>query len=132
MITIGSTEGEHVLLTQFSRFDDAGFCIASAEVQVTGFVGKTDPYLAIRDLAVLREGIIALHENLSGVAKFSPIEDELTFELKGDGKGHVLVKGQITNYAGGANNQLLFEFEIDQTFLPSIAKSIEEVLHSNA
>ncbi len=116
------------MIGPIGEIDANGFCSAKVEVRVSGFLAQLEPFIQIRDLVEFRKEILALYEKLEGVANFSPLEKELELRLAMDARGQVSVTGKATKYYGERDNQLTFELSIDQTFLPSMAKSIERVV----
>jgi hypothetical protein len=55
------------------------------------------------------------------------MEGQIAFSLAGDGNGHVRVQGEAVDTPGG-DNRLQFSFDIDQTYLPQICRSLEVIL----
>ena len=70
---------------------------------------------------------MALENNLAGTAEFSTMESQIELLLRGDGIGHVSVEGTVFDQAG-VGNKLSFRLEIDQTYLPQIVRSLDDVL----
>ena len=58
---------------------------------------------------------------------FSTMEGQIAFSLAGDGKGHVRVHGEACD-APGSDNRLHFSFDIDQTYLTQIRRSLQVIL----
>jgi hypothetical protein len=53
------------------------------------------------------------------------MEGQLALELIGDGRGHIRVEG-ISLDVVGVGNRLNFHFDIDQTYLARIVRSLEK------
>jgi hypothetical protein len=64
-----------------------------------------------------------LYRDLRGKAVLRPMEPFLEMTLEGDGRGHISVTG-TARHELGAGSHLAFEFELDQTQLPSIARAL--------
>jgi hypothetical protein len=90
------------------------------EVHCDGWRGKINAEFYQDELATFAEEIRVLHSNLTGIAQLQPTEPNITLKLEGDGKGHIVVDGTAQRTLG-ANTQLAFRIEIDQTYLPQIA-----------
>jgi hypothetical protein len=68
-----------------------------------------------------------LERTLEGGATFTTMEGQLSVTLSGDGKGHVHVQGTAADEPG-TGNRLEFGFDVDQTYLPGIAETLEHFL----
>jgi hypothetical protein len=66
-----------------------------------------------------------LHEQLNGEAILAPLEPNLELSFAGDGKGHVEVKGTARNNFH-TGTKLSFRLDLDQTYLPAIAKALAD------
>jgi hypothetical protein len=64
-----------------------------------------------------------LYKELKGTAELHPIEPFLEMTFEGDRRGHILVRGTACDRLG-SGTRLVFEFELDQTQLPKIAKAL--------
>jgi hypothetical protein len=53
----------------------------------------------------------------------------LAFELIGDGRGHIRVEGTSLDVVG-VGNRLNFRFDIDQTYLAGIIRSLEKSIRT--
>lgn len=69
----------------------------------------------------------ALYESLKGEAKFLTMEEGVEINLKAGRGGLIELKSRI-QYPIGCGETLKFNFEIDQTYLPSVIQQIEEVV----
>ena len=61
--------------------------------------------------------------SLAGRAELRPIEEQIILDVVGDGKGHLTVTGKAVNNFE-RQTSLRFSFEIDQTYLKQIVKSL--------
>ena len=67
-----------------------------------------------------------LNNTLVGQAQLNPIEDQIALTLKAETGGHIHVTGKALS--SDRNNKLLFDFEIDQTFLTAPMAELEAFL----
>ena len=133
-IVIGSEGGQHVLIRPLWRshpketdYWDGNWIESEVKLRVGGFRGSYRASLRAEDFAGFRNELATLTETLSGVARFCTMEEQLELELKGDDMGHVRVNGKALDDAG-IGNVLEFTFEIDQTYLPELTRSVESVM----
>jgi hypothetical protein len=119
-IVIGNRDGEHVSIRVASARDVEGWFGAEVEIHCDGWRGKINAEFYQDELVTFAEEIRVLHRNLTGIAQLVPIEPYITLKLEGDGKGHIVVDG-VAQRTLGADTQLVFRIEIDQTYLPQIA-----------
>ena len=131
-LVIGDENGEHVAIRALSRnhpglFDDgdANWVACELEVAAGGFRGAFRADLRSEEFQAFLEEVEGLSRTLDGAASFSTMEEQIAFSLAGDGQGHVRVQGEAVTHGG---NRLQFSFEIDQTYLPQICRSLEVIL----
>jgi hypothetical protein len=79
-----------------------------------------------------REQLGPLTSVLHGSAKFEGIEPNLLLELHGDGRGHVTARGEARDTYSEFGDRLVFGFNLDQTYLPGILRSVDAVLAAYA
>ena len=132
-LVIGDENGEHVAIRARSRnhpglFDDgdANWVACELEVAAGGFRGAFRADLRSEEFQAFLEEVEGLSRTLDGAASFSTMEEQIAFSLAGDAKGHVRVQGEAVDTPGG--NRLQFSFEIDQTYLALICRSLEVIL----
>jgi hypothetical protein len=78
----------------------------------------------------LSQQLVILYDGLCGSAYMGNPHDNIYLEFSGNGLGHVLVNVEvISRYAPLV--KLIFELEIDQTYLPGIITSIDELFGDN-
>jgi hypothetical protein len=133
-LVIGDEDGQHVAVRALSRnhpglFDywDANWVTCEVEIAAGGFRGAFPANLRSEEFRAFLEEAESLSRTLDGAASFSTMEGQLAFALAGDGKGHVRVQGEAVD-APGSDNRLQFSFDIDQTYLPQICRSLEVIL----
>ena len=133
-IHIGHSEYEFILIDVTSRshpdaddFDDGNWLNAKVLVKAGGFSGAINGQLRAEELTFFRDGLNKLYRSLSGSAKFSTMEEWLSLEIDGDGKGHFALTGEIMDEVG-LGNVLKFKFDFDQTFIPKVLNDLEKVI----
>ncbi len=77
-------------------------------------VGSSMPHFLTADFSQFLTQLVNLHDSLNGKAEFQTLEEQLFLELKGDGKGHINIRGEAMDMAG-IGNRLIFNILIDQT-----------------
>jgi hypothetical protein len=108
---------------------DGNWLVSPVEVRVGGFTGRVAAGLRAEELARLREGLEALYASLEGEARLESLEDWVTLTCRGDGKGHVDVRGTVVDRPG-VGNTLEFRLALDQTQLPPIIDQLRAVEHT--
>ncbi|MEP7305600.1 MAG: hypothetical protein ABJA98_08795 [Acidobacteriota bacterium] len=133
-ILIGDADGQHVILRPLGRghpglFEDSDGNWITCELQISagGFRGHFRADLRSEEFLAFLEELASLRKTLEGRATFSTIEGQIGFSLIGDEQGHVRVEGDAVDVAG-TGNRLHFGFEIDQTYLPPLCRSLEAFL----
>jgi hypothetical protein len=133
-LLIGHENGEHVVVRALSRnhpdlFDgwDANWVACEVEIVAGGFRGAFRADLRSEEFRLFLDELDALSRTLEGTASFSTMEGQIAVSLAGDGKGHVRVQGEAADTPVG-DNRLQFRFEIDQTHLPPMCRSLEVIL----
>ena len=131
MIVIGNEKGEHVTICPIGGVNGNDWFQAETNISVNSFKGNITPYFEISDLNRFYTQLVKLHEKLKGEAELNPIEGQFWLKLIGDGMGHIQVEGIAYTHAT-YGSCLKFEFEVDQTHLPKLTKSLEKLIHSYA
>jgi len=133
-VLIGDADGQHVLIRILARnhpglFDywDGNWLACELHISAGGFRGAFRADLRSEEFQTFLDEAEALSRALDGVASFSTMEEQIAFTLTGDGRGHVRVEGKAFD-APGSDNHLHFIFDIDQTYLPEICRSLGVVL----
>jgi hypothetical protein len=88
--------------------------------------GEYEALLRTNELASFREPLRTLHGALNGCATFETMEHWLRVGIQGDGRGHFLAKCEARDQPG-IGNTLRFELTFDQTELPPVITSLDEV-----
>lgn len=135
-IHIGHSEYEFIRLDVISRrypnsndSYDGNWFDTKVIVKVGGFAGTVSGQLRKDELASFQTELASLYKSLSGSAKLLTLEGWLSLEITGDGMGHFSCTGEVMDgFIQG--NTLIFNLNIDQTFLPEILKNLEKVENS--
>lgn len=133
-LVIGDENGQRVVIRALSRnhpdlFDywDANWVKCELEIAAGGFRGAFRADLRSEEFQAFLEEAEGLSRTLDGAAGFSTMEGQIAFSLAGDASGQVRVQGEAVDAPGG-DNRLQFSFDIDQTYLPQICRSLEVIL----
>jgi hypothetical protein len=106
---------------------DGNWLHASVQIHVGGFDGRASGALRAEEFVDFRGEVLALHRSLRGRARFSTMEDWLSIEMTGDGRGHVEVRGHLQDDPGSIT-RLVFRLEVDQTHLSSVLTALDDVV----
>ena len=68
-----------------------------------------------------------LYDTFSGAAEFTTIEEQVYLILKGDGKGHITLKGEMMDQPG-IGNRLKFNLEFDQSQLANSIRDLSAII----
>jgi hypothetical protein len=128
MITIGNNGGEHVSICPIGSVNSETGFEAKVEIHVNGFTGSLNPYFEIADISQFYQQLIKLYETLNGIAALTPIEAQFSLRLSGNGRGHIEAKGIAYTYAS-YGSCLKYEFEIDQSYLPRLIRSLKVLVN---
>ena len=124
-VIIGNDSGDHVSIIRTGRTRDDWFG-AIVVVRADCWSGKmVNCSFMEGELKGFADQVRRLHRTLTGAAKLDPIEPNIALSLTGDGKGHVRVEGMARNRFE-THNSLVFDFDIDQTYLTGIAEALEK------
>jgi len=105
-------------LTRFS--DDSGYATVLA-VESEPFAGSIPFSFQPHSLKVFLGELRTLNETLRGTATLKPIWERQFVCLRSDGRGHVIVAGELEF----EDQQLRFAFETDQTCLAPLIRDVE-------
>jgi hypothetical protein len=109
------------------QFYDDNWLPVTVSVTVGRFVGQFSAEFMSDDFSRFLSQLSKLYETLSGKAEFNTLERQLFLVLEGDGKGHVVVRGEAMDRVG-TGNQLLFDLELDQTQLAQTIRELKDVV----
>jgi hypothetical protein len=122
-IVIGQSTSDHVTIERISAPNIEGWSHASVSIQSAVWTGKLRAVFMAGELRRFGAEIEKLYLELKGKAELRPMDGFLEMTFEGDGRGHVLVTGTAC-HQNGAGTRLEFEFELDQTQLPNIARAL--------
>ncbi len=132
-IRIGHSEHEFISIEVINRshpntndFHDGNWLTTKIIVKAGSFSGSVNGQLRADELISFQNELAQIYQSLSGHAKFLTMEEWLSFEITGDGKGHFSFNGEVAD-AIGDGNILKFRLDFDQTFMPEILSSFEKV-----
>jgi hypothetical protein len=130
---IGSSDRAHVIVSPTHRswpeatnYSDSNIVDATVEVAAGSFRGQFDAVFWTDQFVGFRDQLVPLDQKLVGRAKFDPLEDWLSIEVEGDGKGHFRAKCIARDYPG-TGNLLTFDIDFDQTELPAILRGLNAI-----
>jgi len=122
-IVIGQSTSDHVIIERVSAPNNEGWFHSSVSVRSAVWSGNLRAEFTAGELRRFGLEIERLYEELDGMAELRTMESVLEMRFEGDGCGHILVNGTACDRLG-SGTRLVFEFELDQTQLPSIAKAL--------
>jgi hypothetical protein len=128
-ILIGTKDSDHLELTRISRSDLGGYSFIEADLSVIAvpWNGRLKAVFHSFELEGLATGLRELYSKLDETIEFRSVESQLCMTIKGDGRGHISVKGTAHDSSPpGCNNSLSFLLHLDQTCLLPLAKSLDE------
>jgi hypothetical protein len=121
------SQAEFVRITVPASFSGEGWAQVTFEVSVQCFHGTVQAFLERADLEFFSQSLVPLYESLVGKAELAPVEGQLSLVLSGNGRGAITVSGfALARAAFGS--KLQFEFELDQTYLPSVIAELQALL----
>lgn len=133
-ILIGDSGAEHVLIRPLFRshpglFDywDANWIDCELQIVAGGFRGSFRADLRSEEFHTFLQEVEGLSRAVQGTASFTTMEGQIALSLTGDGQGQVRVTGDAIDVAG-VGNRLQFGFDVDQTYLPQICRSLDHLL----
>ena len=131
---LGATENPKIEVSvlgyerdQTGEYHDDNWVNGHVSIRVGAFYGEFDAAFTTGDFVRFRTELEPLFETLSGQAQFSTLEGQLEFTLVGNGRGKIQVKGSGSDHPS-LENELRFEFCLDQTFLPSTFRGLNEII----
>jgi len=132
-IHIGKDTTEHIAINVLGKshpdsndYWDGNWLKCIVQVKAGAWRGKFKADLRTDEFHVLAEELNGLYNNLSGEVIFEPMEPWVKFKLVGDGRGYFSFEGEASDKLR-TGNRLMFNFELDQTYLPNILKQLREV-----
>lgn len=135
-VCIGSPDGEHVELVFIGRshpeaadFWDGNWLGTRVLARAGGFRAAFEADLRAEEILAFHAALVEMHHTLKGEAEFLTLEQQVGLTLSMNHTGQIAVSGTL-NDQPGVGNQLLFSFEIDQTFLPELIAHLGKVIEA--
>ena len=135
-IVIGAARSEqlsiHVTRREFpeaSDYWDGNWVYATIQIRAGAFRGEYEALLRTNELASFRDQLATLHAALNGSATFETMEHWLRVDIQGDGRDHFLAECEARDQPG-VGNTLRFELTFDQTELPPVLATLDEVVRA--
>lgn len=107
-------------------FDDNWLSVV-VEIKAGGFAGVFSASFLTGEIEAFRQEAAKLYESLMGRAEFRTLEEQLSLDLVGDGRGRIRLTGSAADQPG-IGNTFAFAFTFDQTQLQSSVQSLEQLL----
>ena len=108
------------------EYYDDNWLTVEISVHAGGFHGKAWAAVITSELIKFASELSPLFETLGGSAKFETMEEQLSLQLVGDGKGHIELRGEVADRAGDGN-RLSFTLQFDQSQLGISIRQLEKV-----
>ncbi len=108
-------------------YHDDNWLRVSVSIQAGAFSGTFGCAFLAPEFSEFRDSLQVLHKTLSGVARFSTIEDQLSLELTGNGRGHIALKGLALDVLG-TGNRLEFHLDLDPGHLTAGLRGLDEIV----
>jgi hypothetical protein len=109
------------------EYYDDNWVRATVSVAVGAFSGEFDAAFLTSDFVGFRDELLVLNETLAGKASFTTLEDQLSLEFTGNGRGGIGLKAVAVD-APGIGNRLEFALDLDQSYLSGILGGLDEIL----
>jgi hypothetical protein len=134
-IIFGSRSGEFLAIRPLQRpyrdappdADDFDWVRCLIAAKLGGFQASFEAHLLASEFPPFRDALQTLWNDLRGEATFTTMEGQVTVRVRGDGRGHMSVSGELEDIAG-IGNRLVFELELDQTCLVSTLSQFDDVI----
>lgn len=96
------------------------------EAKSGGFTGNFEGTLMTTDIESFKQQLKRVYSSLKGTANLESLENYLSIVLTGDGIGHLEARCTLRE-SNLPLNELTFELEFDQTFLPNIMNQLNNI-----
>ena len=108
------------------EFYDDNWLVVDIRVQAGGFHGRVAATIITQELINFASQLHTLNKTLSGSARFSTLEQQLSLHLVGDDKGRIELRGEVADRPG-SGNRLQFILQFDQSQLGVSIRELEKV-----
>ncbi|MCB2155162.1 hypothetical protein KQI84_09765 [bacterium] len=127
--SIGHPEKEQLVVEFTPTSDPTGEVFwypTRVTIDVVGFSGRTRTEgITLYQMKQFLKELGAVYTELRGKAEFDSFCGGLHVELEADRVGHITVQGSLRDDFG-IGNRLIFNFQLDQTFLPQTISELRE------
>lgn len=127
MIVLGNIGSSHLKIKPTVLNTSEGWFQADVEINLDNFNGKIEAFFENTDLLRFHSQLVKLNKTLKGKAELTPLEEQFSLSITGDGLEHLNVEGYAYEQASHGSC-LNFEFELDQTYLYEFIDSIKQSL----
>jgi hypothetical protein len=97
-------------------YDDDNWLRVTVSVAAGAFRGSFDATFQAVELLDLCTGLSGLYDTLSGCVKFETLENQLSLDFTGNGRGSIELLGEALDQVG-IGNKLSFALQLDQSQL---------------
>ena len=97
-------------------YDDDNWLRVNVSVAAGAFRGSFCATFQAAELSELCTNLSRLYESLIGSVRFETLEEQLTLEFTGNGRGSIELRGEALDQSG-IGNKLIFSLQLDQTQL---------------
>lgn len=111
---------------ELADYRDGNWVCATISIVAGGFRGEFEAQLRTEEFLRFRDELRPLNDSLVGRAKFNTMEEWLSIDIAGDGKGHFHADCVAIDMPG-TGNRLSFGIDFDQTDLPEILKGLDAI-----
>jgi hypothetical protein len=108
-------------------YDDGNWLLADLTVHLSGFRASFGISARSPELEVFLRELDSMEKTLSGTASYEMIEPSLSLKAVIGKRGTIEWTG-TAQYPLGSGNELSFEFESDQSYLPGLVESLRSIL----
>jgi hypothetical protein len=133
-VLIGEASAQHVLIRPLSRsspglFDDRDGNWIECEIEIVagGFRGEFTADMRSEEFHAFMDQVSELGRTVDGAASFTTMEGQLALSLTADRSGRIRIAGEALDLAG-SENRLAFRFDVEDTCLPEMSRSLESLL----
>jgi hypothetical protein len=133
-IVIGELNAQHVVIRPVGRnspglFDhgDGNWIVCEVEIAAGGFRGRFSADMRSEEFHAFMEQVSELDRTIEGAATLTTMEGQLALSLTAAVNGRVKIVGEALDLAG-SENRLEFSFDVEQTCLEAMVRSLESLL----
>lgn len=109
------------------EYYDDNWLVVEICVRAGRFRGKVSATILAGELDGFLQELKSLYQTLNSNAEFTTLEEQLTLNLIGNGKGHIELRGETVDQPG-IGNRLSFTLQLDQSQLATSIRELERVV----